>query len=453
DNAKILFKKETRYFELFRDIFSDGKFNVSAITISRRKLNEIEGETAQSSVFHGVLEFIPFKGFDASDMEEYFNVFSNSGIELNDFQKQRIIYYAGNVPYLLSIIGHSIIEAFDSGENIDIDRIFEEKCKSINDYYRDCIKHLERDDELKRIIPFIKGPKIGVTMNDKQELFNIGYFSEENGKLTAISEYFSNVFLSPLMLNIDIWPELMNLEKTLKRLIERELTRICIYYSVAGKDFNEVFEAIMKKIPEIDVGQYKRYRESNKKYYNVDSSYLEVISMHDSIKIIHSCWDIFSEYFNQEPYENWSLRFQKCYRARNPLAHAHEEYLSELDVREINVYCKQICDTLKETFKSVKTDSRHFYELEIYGENSEKLNIENPVDSLLNKKVKMHITDRGKKTDNLRGIVEKKYNAVIPSNRLSFTKDELKKMIGSDIDVILTNINGNFYEAKPLKNN
>lgn len=369
DNAKILFEEKTRYFELFRTIFSDGRFNVSAITISRRNLYEIEGTTYQSSTFRGVLEFIPFKGFNYSDMKEYFDVFSGLDITLNDSQKQRIIYYAGNVPYLLSIMGHYIIEAINDGEDIDIDRIFDKKCKTINDYYRDCIKHLERDNELKRIIPFIKGPNIGVTPNDKQELFNLGYFREENGNLTAISEYFSTIFLSSAMLDFDIWPELINLEKKLKLLIEHELTRVCIHHSVTGKNINDVLNLIMQNTPNItkgDIAKYDAFIRDNKKIYNIDSSYLDVLSMKDSIKIIRECWaDIFSEYFNGDIYQNWELRLDKCSRARNPVAHGHEEYLSELDVQEIDVYCKQVSDVLNKTYKSVKPDSRHYSELEI----------------------------------------------------------------------------------------
>ena len=216
DSAKELFT-HTKHFELFRSIFSDAKYNVSAVTISRRNLYSIEGATYQSSTFHGVLDIIPFKGFDDDDMKEYFDVFKNAGITINDEQKQKIIYYAGNVPFLLSIMGHYIFNAAEAGEDIDIEKIFQNRCRSINDYYRECIKHLERDNELKRIIPFILGPNIGVTKSDKDELFNLGYFREVNGNLIAVSEYFTD-FLSIDMLNTSIWDEIIDLEKKMKQL-------------------------------------------------------------------------------------------------------------------------------------------------------------------------------------------------------------------------------------------
>ena len=41
DNASKIFTEGVKHFELFRTIFSDGKYNVSAITVSRRSLHMI----------------------------------------------------------------------------------------------------------------------------------------------------------------------------------------------------------------------------------------------------------------------------------------------------------------------------------------------------------------------------------------------------------------------------
>ena len=349
DNASTLFSERTKHFELFRTIFSDAKYNVSAITISRRNLYTIEGGTYQSSTFHGVLDNIYFKGFDEEDMKEYFEVFSKYGINLDDFQKDKIIYYAGNAPYLLSIIGHYIIESYLENEEINIDKIFNNKCKAINDYYRDCIKHLERDNDLKRIIPFIIGPNIGVTQSDKDELFNLGYFWEDKGNIVAISRYFVE-FLSANMLQISIWDNIINLEKKLKQLIERELSRLVSHFSAKGKNLNDILLDIISKTPGItsnDIARYETFLKNNKFVFNINSSYLDVMSMKDVIKIIKECWnDIFSAYFNNDLFREWDIKFRKCSRARNPIAHGHEEYLSDIDKQEVDTYCKLIFDTI-----------------------------------------------------------------------------------------------------------
>lgn len=352
DHASTLFSEGTRHFELFRTVFSDGRFNVSAITISRRNLYTIEGATYQSSTFHGVLDIVPLKGFDDGDMREYFSVLDREGVSLSNSQKDRIIYYAGNSPYLLSIIGHYIIEAADCGQAIDVDQIFLDKCKAINDYYRDCIKHLQRDDDLKRIIPFVIGPNIGVTKNDKDELYNMGYFHETKGRLVAISEYFSD-FMSLDMLKIGIWDNVINLEKRLKLLVGGNIGRIAKHFSLTVDAHSyDAFKYILKKMPDVDDGDIERYSKfifSTKKYNNIDCSYLDVMSLTDAVKIIKHCWvDVFAEYFNNSSYDEWGMKFDKCSKARNPIAHGHEEYLTDLDKQEVDAYCKQIFTVLKD---------------------------------------------------------------------------------------------------------
>ena len=456
DNASTLFSEGTKHFELFRTIFSDGKYDVSAITISRRNLYTIEGATYQSSTFHGVLDIVPFKGFDEKDMREYFDVFPRYGINLDETQRGKIVYYAGNAPYLLSILGHYIIEAANAGEDLDVDKIFLDKCKSINDYYRDCIKHLERDDDLKRIIPFVIGPNIGVTQNDKDELFNLGYFREENGELVAISEYFV-AFLSANMLQIDIWDNIINLEKKLKQLIERELTRIVSHFSAAGDNINDVFKIVMENTPGIEQGDISRYDSfmlNNKKVFNLDSSYLDVMSMNDTVKIIKECWsDIFSAYFNNDLYSEWEGKFGKCSRARNPIAHGHEDYLTDLDKHEVDTYCKQVFDVLAETIKNITPDDTPYLEVAMANlaaiTPALKFNYEKPLDSLLGCTVDMLVLETGGvQKINLRGVVGGKYRAVITKNYL--TGVDLNEKIGQTVKVELEKINNGKYEARPI---
>ncbi len=457
DNASELFGKKTNYFELLRTIFSGSQYNVFAITISRRNLYTIEGATYQSSTFHGVLDIVHFKGFNELDMKEYFDVFTKYQIYLDENQKEKIIYYAGNVPYLLSIIGHYIIETINNDEDVDIDKIFLDKCKAINDYYRDCIKHLERDNDLRRMIPFVIGPNVGVTQNDKDELFNLGYFREEDGKLIAISEYFME-FLSVNMLEINIWDNIISLEKKLKQLIEREMTRIVRHYSATGDNLNDVFHDIMEKTSGINAGDVSRYDSfisKNKTVFSIDSTYLDVMSMADAIKIMKECWnDIFSEYFNNDLYGDWKLKFEKCSRARNPVAHGHEEYLSDLDKQEVDTYCKQVFDSLAVNIKKITPVNTPYL---IVAKNNLASQSFKPsfsgfvehVDNLLGETVDMKVLEiGGKEKNNLRGKIDEKYKAVIPSNYLKGI--DLKKKIGQKVTVVPEKINHNQYQVRPV---
>lgn len=448
DHATDLFEagtpKGTAKFELFRTIFSDAKYDVSAMTISRRNLHTIEGTTYQSSTFHGVLDLIPLKGFDDADMDAYYKVFGNFNIELSEEQKESIEYYAGRSPYLLSIMGHYIVEAVENGEPVDITGIFLNKCKAINDYYRDCIRHLERDDDLKRIVPFVIGPNVGVTKNDKDELINLGYLREDDDKIVAISDYFAN-FLSANMLQINIWDNIINLEKKMKGIIEHEFANIVDHYQVGGESIDAVQRNVLETVKEItrgDINRYDSFIKNSSTVFNIQSSYLDVMSMNDSFLIIKECWDdIFSKYFNYDLYSNWSYKFDKCTRARNPIAHGHEEYLTDLDKNEIDTYCKQIFDTLA---NSAVTDSPSDEEKVLltaakYASSKpvEPDQYETPLVSLIGQEVDLLVLKRGAK-NNLTGVIQGKYRGTIPKNCL--VGIDLDSMIGETLKVTIEKI-------------
>lgn len=455
DNASVLFNEGTKHFELFRTVFSDAKFNVSAMTISRRNLHSIEGATYQSSTFHGVLDSIPFKGFDDMDMDEYFKVFENEGIVLTDEQKEEIEYYAGRAPFLLSIIGHYVIDASEKCEEINITSIFLNKCKAINDYYRDCVQHLTRDEDLKRIIPFVIGPNVGVTQSDRDELINLGYLREEDDKLVAISNYFEN-FLSANMLQVSIWDNIINLEKKIKLLIEQELASIVEHYQVGGESLVAIQRNILERVNGItgaDLYRYDNYISNNVKLFEVQSEYLDVMSLTDSFKIIKDCWkDIFAKYFNNDLYSNWNYKFDKCSKARNPIAHGHEEYLSQLDKNEVDTYCKQIFDVLaqKHVIAQVKSDEKTILSVASkYVSEDAVTEVEycKPENSLIGKKIEFVVLKRGgTKRNNLAGIVDGKYKGIISKNYLE--NIDLDTIIGTTLKCVVERINGDNYLLK-----
>ena len=353
---------EIKHWQLFRTIFADLKYNVSAITISKRSLKTIEGDIPDNFTFHGIFDTCYFKGFDDDDMKEYYKVFEKMKIKLDDKKREEIEYYCGRLPLLLSIMGYYIVESFENKEDIDITNIFLNKCMSINDYYKTCIKYLKIENDLQRLIPFIFGPNIGATKSDKDELTNLGYLREENEDFVALSKYFGN-FLSINELNLDIWNNIISLEKKIKNLIFTKLDVIIELLKISGDNLNEIQKKILEKTDGItsgEISKYENFMNSNLRDFNRNSSFFDVMSLADSFKIMKQFWQVFSEIFNNDRYDKWENKFDKCANARNPVAHGHEEYLSEADCKEIDIYCEQIFDILKKVNISGLTEKEIF---------------------------------------------------------------------------------------------
>lgn len=350
DHAKKLFSKGTTHYSLFRSLFSDGEFDISAITISRKKIETIEGKVYQSSTLANVMDFHPFKGFDEDDMNDYFKIFKDVyHIDLSDINVKKIKYYAGNLPYLLSIMGWYIVDSDNKGESVDIDKIFNLKCTNIRDYYESCIDQLSNNSYLNKIISFVIGPTINVTSLDAVELSNIGYLTvNPDGYYISISEYFSRKMLSFQMQKLSIWSEIINLEIRLKSLIRYQISRIADYVQPTGCTVNEVESELLLNagLRENDILQWKGYAENSNEYI------FSAMNLNACNRFILRHWDMFfSKFFGSKPARCFQDKLYKCWKARNPIAHGHEhECISDADKNEITSYCNEIFGLLAESF-------------------------------------------------------------------------------------------------------
>ena len=344
DNASTIFESQTSKWELFRTLVSGADFFITAILISRRNLHEIEGQTFQSSTFKGVFDTRYFTGFDSDDLEEYYDVFNKKSILLSEEQKNEIQYYAGNSPYLLSIIGNRIIDKAKNGKEINIAEIFKNDCKVINDYYSDILIHLTRDGSRNKLISFVLGPKIGITASDKDELQNLGYLRKDSDRYIPISKYFED-YLRNSKLNEPIWEKITTTEKKIKIIIEKERNRLKALNGINITDKKNLEKEIMlrsNRITDMDIRRYDSFIASNKRDHNVISTYFDVMSLTDSFNIIMSHWTVFCIYFNNEMLSSWEPKFKLIGHARNPPAHGHEEYLTEEVKRDVDNYCSDI---------------------------------------------------------------------------------------------------------------
>ena len=147
----------------------------------------------------------------------------------------------------------------------------------------------------------------------------------------------------------------------MKQLIEKEFLGIVNRLTVGGESINEVQRNVLEQIDDKlkkSLCKYDRFISNNLREFNVNSTYLDVISLKDSFIIIKECWtDIFAKYFGNTMYSEWECKFLKCGKVRNPIAHGHEEYLSELDKNEVDIYCKQIFDTISSNYINTSVPS------------------------------------------------------------------------------------------------
>lgn len=351
DSAGALFENKTEYYGIFRTIFSEYS-NIVGILISRKQLHTIEGKTPEGSTFSGIFSLDLFKGFSEDDMQEYYSVFANQGYELSDEIKEQIQYYAGTLPYFLSILGSKIIDRINQNQEIDVIDIFKKDCEKIRQEYDRIINYLKNDGNLYKLISILLGPDIGITRNDIDELENLGYLYEKSDSefYIGISKYFRD-FLKWKNLGIDLHKSLEIVEEKIREIIKKHKLDIFNEHSLSttSSSDDENWRIVLANagINKKSIKTYDSFIKNTRINSSADAEYFDVISLGSAFMIIEKEWKIFRKYFSKHSFNEWVPKFIHISKIRNPVAHNHINWITPSDLKLSEDECKDIIDSIE----------------------------------------------------------------------------------------------------------
>lgn len=146
-------------------------------------------------------------------------------------------------------------------------------------------------------------------------------------------------------LNLPLIVKVLDTEKNFKKIIKREIN------SIYGSEEQKVREQrFVKDFRYLNWDLYNKFMISERKNNPQASSYLNVLSLKDSIRIIERYWDdFFKGYFNCDDWDLWKEDFWLCARKRNPLAHGQEERISKEERQALSYACDRINRSINRT--------------------------------------------------------------------------------------------------------
>lgn len=359
DSAETVFETNADY-ELFRSLAAPN-YAVSLVFISRRRLYMIEKKNENNSTFHSAFPESPLRGFSDKDSNLFFEVLKrNYDIELQPAQRERIRYYAGRSPYIYSAFCHELVERkINSQSSFDIDGIYKNELASrVTDYAEVLYRRLKTDGHLSKLIGILFGPSINVTQSDKDLLFFMGYLGEAPNNsdcYQALSGYFTDYLHNKHYVD-DSWHNIIALEKLMKKLI---LDAFRSFDETKWKDImGEAYQQLFGSSKTFNYSLYKNFIDNNLKTFNKKSVLPDVMSLHDVFVLIQFRWDdVFKKYFGTKNFSSFEEKFKLCALARNPLAHGKEEYLTKLQIEQVNVYCNEILELVNQNQSMTGTKS------------------------------------------------------------------------------------------------
>lgn len=456
DSASSLFK-ETADFEFLRDLSANRDIGISLVLISRRQLYMIEKKNFNNSTFHGVVQTYTIDGFNEEDFILFYKtLFEKYEIELDDYSKERLLYYCGRSPYLISMFAYDIVDNFTKNKDFSIDKIYKNREIDINNYYKSIFACLKNDKinvegayeeicTIEKLVGVIIGPRLGIVEEDISILENMGYLYSEKNTYKSISGHFTNK-LRGICLSVDTWSSILGAEKKIKKLIRKQVMKNYNIEYINYDIWSEIFESIGAKN---NLNMYDKFISDSMKEYKCEVDLLDVCSFDIAVSILQYYWEQwFSKFFNNDSWQQWEYKFRLCASARNPMAHGHEEFISAESKVSVNEYCESIlkilassnaCLEINTELKLEENISKRKVRRQYY--NNEYSTVDR---SLIEKNVKMIAAEQ-----NNRGIkgyfcIEGKYYKCTVGKEKWFAKypnRDLNKHLSHKFDVRIVSVN------------
>jgi hypothetical protein len=143
DRASLICKQLAE-FQLLRNLASE-QFPVGLITISRRRVADIEIDAAGGSILDGVLSLKqPVGMFAPAEADVMLDRAQPLGIDLRSVRR-RIADLTGLHPYLLELLCHSIVEHYQETGKVDVERAYQGEQENFFQYFKHLAEVIQAD--------------------------------------------------------------------------------------------------------------------------------------------------------------------------------------------------------------------------------------------------------------------------------------------------------------------
>jgi len=338
DHARILFKDSVSGFQQLRSLsYDDPDGRVTFVTTSRRTIREIEEQTHAISTFDGIFAKEYLGVFDVYDMEKYYLVLRETGIEITELLSAQILFNCGGHPYLLSSLGYRLVADKQAGKDDTVDQLMIKLSPSFLSQYERMIRLLIEDGRLKKLLQTVFGPAIDVLQTDVDDFLRYGLIIVgDDGIYKAFSAHFQG-YLRLIERNEELWPIWKQTELAIRKIISKNMSE-----KYLNKDWIVELELEKPRLKAMfDKCREAQVKEARAFGSRASSNLIDFTYPSDLFEIIFTDWLTFSTILGKDK-AHWEARRQFLSRIRNPLAHNRDTVLQEYEKLIAEGYCKEI---------------------------------------------------------------------------------------------------------------
>lgn len=364
DNVSKFFKLQD--FQLLRELSISPETKICLVTISRRTIKELEPENGSISNFYGVFSDLHLKPFNDFDLNEYWQMVENIGIEISQEYKNQVYYFVGSHPFWLDMLNYHIFNGVKAETKSSLELLSEiggELKKILWDNYDDIIALMDKEGLKNHFIQAVVGPIVNLThmsierltkyglvkpilARDKygsyfQALIDAGLVTENDISYNSISMHL-NDYLKQKETEFDIWALWNEAEHQVRNLITVHLKE------KYGEDWRDAFVSANPR-KENDILRMEDMRARNKRTFgNLASdnlvSYTYPLDMWNCF--ISTDWTWFQRILSGQQ-ATWREKFLLLGKVRNPIAHSNREFVLQDEQTKAKEICNELIDNIK----------------------------------------------------------------------------------------------------------
>lgn len=383
DHSSELFSDFHEGFNILRQLASEPETCVAFVFVSRRLVEQIESKCEGISPFHNILEILYVKSFSSEEMDEYFGLNKDSGIDLSEDEQKKLIEITGGQPYWSDLMLKAYKEAKDSGKEKNLETIFGEKRKDIYAEYERMLHVLDEGKNKlgNKLYQIVFGPmEPDCTELDIDALYDYGIIVNKKD-LKLISDKFKEYMkLKERKFNFyHIWYKTeTRLREILKNKLREEYKSNWEKYITAKYILDHPEE--LKKLLETHFDKNNREKSGpcefeGKKYYIyqylLSSDLTEALNRKDDMEKAPDIYNgveitILEALYTKSlfflcEFEYWKLHLDEIFgdkkkfiekakhlsEARNPYQHSNGKLLNIYYKRKTKEYCEALYDSME----------------------------------------------------------------------------------------------------------
>jgi len=338
DAARIVLRGDLQAFQTLRELAYQPEWRVSLVTLSRRGIEEIETQSNAISNLQGIFHTYYLPRFSLDELAELVNRVERANIAYSKELAEAVYARTGGHPHLSAKLLSRFVSQWLETRTQDIERAFEHSQLDFTTYYDDLMRLLSEDESDRRLLEIVCGPVIKATRTDARKFEVYQLIRPVGDGYQGFSDHFTQ-YLRARQYDVDLWSLWTQTERTLRDFIA---SRMQDRY---GQDWEtKVVNEYGELAPIFD--KCRDYRESARRFQGQRASgrLIDYAGPWDYWQIIDLHWTSFKL---QGTKPEWKKRFELIRDVRNPMAHSSAHLLTHDEIKQAEIYCKQLLDEIQ----------------------------------------------------------------------------------------------------------